>query len=222
MAQLDPSRYKKLTGSVTYGQSDGLYYDTTTGALILVIADTVRAKFPASQSAGQLLLSDGTDIELTTASDDVSVSGAGALTIGAGAVSPLMLSKPRFRVIEETLTAASLTDGGAAVGTKTMTATIPAGSKFLFSTVTDITGFAGDVSATLKLGDGTDDDRYNTGTPSIFTTAAQGVDMGAASGTAWHTVDKAVVATVTSNADITPVLAGGGSLKVQLWFLEAK
>jgi hypothetical protein len=28
------------------------------------------------------------------------------------------------------------------------------------------------------------------------------------------------VATVTSNADITPVLAGGGSFYANLWFLE--
>ena len=129
--------------------------------------------------------------------------------------------KPRYRVIEEVLTAASLTDNGGATGTKNLAAAIPAGARYLYTTATGIVGFAGDVSATITLGDGTDVDRYNTGTPSIFATAAQGVDMGSPSGTAWHTSAVAnIVATVTSNADITPVIAGSGSVVLQFWFLE--
>ena len=132
-----------------------------------------------------------------------------------------VVGKPRYRVINEVLTAASLTDNGGAVGTKNLAVAIPAGARFLYATAISIVGFTGDVSAALTLGDGTDVDRYNTGAPSVFTTAAQGVDMGAPSGTAWHTAAIAnVVATVTSAADITPVIAGNGSVVLQFWFLE--
>ncbi len=149
------------------------------------------------------------------------------LGMNAGATSPAWLdlygslvAKPRLRCITEALGAASLTDGGAAVGTKTLTAAIPAGARFLYTTLDTLTGFAGDTSAVITLGDGTDADRYNTGTPDIFTTAAAGVDMGAPSGTAFHSEAKTVVATVTSAADITPVLAGGGVCILRFWFLE--
>lgn len=150
------------------------------------------------------------------------------LAMNAGATAPQwtevgssLQAKPRLRVIQETLTAATLTDGGAAVGTKNLTAAIPAGARFLYATIHAITGFAEDTSATITLGDGSTADRYNTGTPSIFTTAAAGVDLGAPSGTAWHTAAVAnIVATVTSAADITPVIAGAGSCVLTFWFLE--
>jgi hypothetical protein len=152
-------------------------------------------------------------------SGDITIA-SGVAAIGAAKVTPAMLAKPRFRVIEETLTAASLVDGTAAEGTKTLTATIPAGAVILRTTVDNIVGFAGDVSAVILLGDGVDDDRYNTGTPSLFATAAAGVDLGAPSGTAFHSAAVAVVAKVTSAADITPVIAGAGSCRLKFWILE--
>lgn len=155
----------------------------------------------AAKTADYVLVGDGTDITSAPLANSI-------------------LAKPRVRCVTETLTAASLTDGGAAEGTKTLTASIPAGALFLYATLDTLTGFAGDVSAVITLGDGTDADRYNTGTPDIFTTAAAGVALGAPSGTAFHATAKTVVATVTSNADITPVLAGGGSCELKFWFLE--
>lgn len=280
MAQLDPSRYKRLTKPMDYGVSDGIYWDSTNNEMVVVIDDTVKFKIPLTQTSGRAMVSDGTDIEPTAISGDVALTGAGAVTatdltitseargdilrrgasawervsakdsakiligdgtdvvsvavsgdvtisaagavaIGSAKVTPAMLAKPRLRCVEETLTAASLTDGGAAVGTKNLTAAIPAGALFLYATVDTITGFAGDVSATITLGDGSDVDRYNTGTPSVFATAAAGVALGAPSGTAFHATAVAnIVATVTSNADITPVLAGGGSCNLKFWFLE--
>lgn len=174
----------------------------------------------ACKTAGMIPVGDGTDVVPVVPTGDVTINGSGVTTIGAAKVTNAMLAKPRLRCVTETLTAASLTDGGAAVGTKTLTAAIPAGARFLFATCSALTGFAGDTSAVITLGDGTDGDRYNTGTPDIFTTAAAGVDLGEPSGTAFHATAKTVVATVTSAADITPVLAGGGSVDLQLWFLE--
>jgi hypothetical protein len=221
VAQLNPNQYKKLTKGMTYGQSDGLYYDATNAQVVIVIADTIVGKIPLTQTAGTVPISSGVFTALTALAGDVTIDQYGTTAIGTAKITPAMLAKPRLRVVTETLTAASLTDGGAAVGTKSLAAAVPAGARYLFTTSTAITAFAGDVSAVITLGDGSDVDRYNTGTPSLFTTAAAGVDMGVASGTAFHAAAvTSIVATVTSNADITPVLAGGGSVNLQFWFLE--
>jgi hypothetical protein len=120
---------------------------------------------------------------------------------------------------KQTVTRAEFTDGGATTGTFVMSATIPAGSVMAKSTVTAITGFTGDTSATIQIGDGSTADRYSTGTPSVFTTAAQGVDVGAVSGTAWHTAAVTTVTlTVTTNADFTNCTAG--SVDVTLFWYE--
>jgi hypothetical protein len=70
----------------------------------------------------------------------------------------------------------AFTDGGSTSGTLVLSHTIPAGAVYAQTLVTGLVGFAGDVSATATLGDGSDTDRYNTGTPNFFTTAAAGVD----------------------------------------------
>lgn len=122
-----------------------------------------------------------------------------------------------IRTYKQTVTRAEFTDGGATSGTFVLSATIPAGAIMLKSAVTAITGFTGDTSATLQIGDGSTAARYSTGTPSVFTTAAQGVDMGAVSGTAWHTAAVTTVTlTVTTAADFTSCTAG--QLDVTLFY----
>lgn len=214
MTQLNQDRYKRLTLPFYAGRSDGLYLDTTTNKLVMVLNDAAYAL------SGQLLVSNGTDLVPVTPSGDVTMDSAGAMAIGAAKVTNAMQAKPRLRVVREQLLASQLVDGGAAVGTKALSTVIPAGARVAACLVDNIIGFAGDVSASLKVGDGTTADRYMTGTPSVFTTAAQGVDMGAVSGTAWHTAAKTLTATVTSAADITPVLAGGGSCFITIIFYE--
>lgn len=121
---------------------------------------------------------------------------------------------------QQVITRAQFTDGGAAAGTKDLNVTIPAGAVFLRSLITDITGFIGDTSAVVIIGvTGGDTDRYNTGTPSVFTTAAAGCDLGAPSGTMWHTAAAVPTVLVTSNADFTNVSAG--QMTVTLVWLEA-
>jgi hypothetical protein len=149
------------------------------------------------------------------------MNSAGVMTVQPGALDGTELAKPRLRVIREQLLASALTDGGAAIGTKVMAAAIPAGARFLYTTVDGIVGFTGNTSAVVTFGDGSDVDRYNTGTPNIFVTAAAGVDFGVPSGTAFHSAAIAgITATVTSATDITPVLSSGGSLFANFWFLE--
>ncbi len=118
----------------------------------------------------------------------------------------------------ETVGFAAFTDGGAAVGTYDITAaTLPIGATFLYAALTAVTGFAGDTSAALTIGDGTDADRYNTGTPSVFATAANGIAVGSPSGVLYHDAAKTIKLTVTTNADFTSVSAG--SLTIEFFYL---
>lgn len=123
-----------------------------------------------------------------------------------------------LRKIEQTVLYSAFTDGGGASGTYTLTAgTVPAGATVMYSAVKAITGFAGNVSAVITIGDGTDVDRYNTGTPSVFATAAGGVSVGVPSGTVYHTAEKSVVLTVTGSSDFTAINAG--SVTVAVYYL---
>ena len=118
-----------------------------------------------------------------------------------------------WQVICETVLRADFTDGGATAGTYTMKQSIPAGA-FVYRTILqDVTGFTGDTSAALIVGDGTDTDRYMTATLDVFTTVVA-VDGGAVSGTAIHITAKTPVITITSAADFTNVAAGRVTVKI--------
>lgn len=120
MAQLDPSRYKRLGNPVTYGQSDGLYWDATASQLAVVMGDSIVARIDATgvtadlefsseargdilrraasawavhsaKASGQVLLGDGTDVVSTALSGDVTVNGSGVTAIGANKVLASML-----------------------------------------------------------------------------------------------------------------------------------
>ena len=119
--------------------------------------------------------------------------------------------------IEETVAYDAFTDGGAAAGTYDLATQIPAGALVLRTVLEDVVGFAGDTSAVITVGDGSDADRYNTGTPSVFATSAGGLDLGAVSGTAYHSAAATVTVTVTSNADFTSVNAG--SITIRIYYL---
>lgn len=112
-------------------------------------------------------------------------------------------------VLSETVAVSQFTDGGATVGTYQMQGVLPAGSIVLYSKIGPVTGFAGDTSAALTIGDGSDVDRYMTGTPSVFTTAAVGVECGVPSGTKLLTADNRPTLTITSSADFTAVVTDG-------------
>lgn len=133
-----------------------------------------------------------------------------------------VISGSGFELIsyQQTVLFSEFTDGGGASGTKDLGVVIPAGAVYARTLITDITGFTGNTSATFTLGDGSDVDRYNTGTPSVFTTASQGVDAGAPSGTAWHTANATPKITVTGASDFTNITAG--QLTVTLFFYVAK
>ena len=113
--------------------------------------------------------------------------------------------------VAETFTRAQMTDGGSTSGTFVFGETIPVGAVVLRTLIKGVTGFIGDTSATITIGDGSDVDRYNTSTPNVFVTDAS-VDAGAASGTVYHDSAATITATITSGSDFTLVTAGRVSI----------
>jgi hypothetical protein len=93
---------------------------------------------------------------------------------------------------------------------------LPIGATVISSLVTSVVAFAGDTSAVLTIGDGTDVDRYNTGTPSVFAAANQ-ITAGIPSGVREHNAAIKPVLTVTSAADFTNVT--GGALTVRIVYM---
>ena len=163
----------------------------------------------------------GGDADLTniTASGTLAVTGATTFSGGitADAVSGVTTFGPLVK-LTETVAFGDFTDNEDATGTYEFTVgTIPAGATFLSAAITAVTGFAGDTSATITIGDGTDVDRYHTGTPSVFATAAAGVAVGAPSGVLYHDAAKTPTLIVTTNTDFSGVSAG--SVTVELYYL---
>lgn len=154
-----------------------------------------------------------------TAGTDVTASLAG-LTASAtqlnGAVASL--ASANIKKISQTILKAGFTDGGAAVGTVELTSTIPVGATVLFSKITNVGAFSGDTSAVLTIGDGTDADRYNTGTLDVFANLANGIATGVPSGVQYHDTAKKPVITVTTASDFTAV-AATASVTVEVYYI---
>lgn len=109
--------------------------------------------------------------------------------------------------------------GAAAVGTIQMTGSLPAGALVVATKVTVEEGFAGDTSAALTIGDGSDVDRYNTGTLDVFSTAATGVEAGVPSGALLLTSANRPTLTITTNAAWSSVTAG--KVTVAIYYIQA-
>jgi hypothetical protein len=124
--------------------------------------------------------------------------------------------KARYVTYQQAIAFGDFTDGTSTSGTLALTTSIPAGAVFVQSIITSIVGFTGDTSAVIIIGDGTDTDRYMTGTPSVFTTATAGVDLGVPSGTKWHTDAKTPTVTITSGSDWGAVVAGSALITL-IW-----
>jgi hypothetical protein len=117
-------------------------------------------------------------------------------------------------VVAQRVVIGDFTDGGGTTGTLVLDGVIPVGALVTRVVVSDVTGFTGDTSAVLMVGDGTDDDRYNaSGDIDVFTTVAA-LDGGIPQGTQVHTTAKSVTLTVTSAANFTAVTAGAMTVKV--------
>lgn len=118
-------------------------------------------------------------------------------------------------IISETVLVSQFTDGGGTSGTFALTKKIPAGAFALQAVLVNVTGFTGNTSAVITVGDGSDVDRYNTGTPSVFTTAAA-IDLGVPSGTKIHTAETTITITITGGTDFTAITAGQLTIRIYL------
>ncbi len=130
----------------------------------------------------------------------------------------------RMRLVtyQQAVTVSEFTDGGGTTGTLDLGISVPAGAVFAQTLITAITGFAGDTTATIQIGDGTDVDRYTTGTPSVFATASAGADAGVPSGTKFHSAVKTPKITITGGSDFTAIVTdGNGALTVTLMWYQA-
>jgi hypothetical protein len=137
--------------------------------------------------------------------------------VGSLAVVPnAALAVPKVVAYQQTVGFAAFTGVGA-VGTLALATSIPAGAVFLRAMITALTGFTGDTSAVITIGDGTDVDRYNTGTPDVFATAAAGVDLGVPSGVLFHDAAKTPTVKVTSGAAFSSVVAGAVTISL-FWY----
>ena len=143
---------------------------------------------------------------MTTNLTGLTIDGTGTITTGSGQA---VLQK-----YSETVGYAAFTDGGGAAGTFDLSLTIPIGATVLRTVLTSVTGFAGDTSAVIIVGDGTDTDRYMTGTPSVFATAANGLDLGVLSGVGYHDAAKTPKITITSGSDWGSVTAGALTIEI--------
>tara|TARA_R100000234_G_scaffold3291_3_gene2746 strand:- start:4728 stop:5189 length:462 start_codon:yes stop_codon:yes gene_type:complete len=134
---------------------------------------------------------------------DVSGSAAG---VNVGSI--IKLSK--------TFSYTEMTDGGGTVGSLLWEESIPVGATVLHCAVVNLVKFGGDSSATIRVGDGTDHDRYMTGTPDVFLNA-DALSLGNVSGVAYHATAKQPNILVTSGSDWGAV--DSGSATIELYYM---
>jgi hypothetical protein len=112
MAQLNPDRYLRLTNPITYGQSDGVFWDKTNSRLVVVVGDSVYEaplhiasqargdilrrgasswERHSAKASGQILVGDGTDVASVAVSGDATLASSGALTVAAASIVSSML-----------------------------------------------------------------------------------------------------------------------------------
>ena len=135
-------------------------------------------------------------------------------------VSNSELSVPKVGMVQATIGVADFTDNLDTTGTFEFTDLLPAGAVVTQAMISAVTGFAGDTSAVVTIGDGTDVDRYNTGTPDVFSDAEH-VSAGAVSGVAYDLSAKTPTVTVTTATDFgLAVTDGSGEMTVTLFYYE--
>jgi hypothetical protein len=118
-----------------------------------------------------------------------------------------------LQVFEETVALAQFTDSTGTTGTYVCTFDLPVGFWLHRAILTDVTGFAGDTTATIQVGDGSDADRLSTDTPSVFASATI-IDIGAPSGVLPVTTAYKPKITITAGSDWGAVTAGALTLKI--------
>ncbi len=130
-----------------------------------------------------------------------------------------------IRKVAQLVKYSDFTDSAGVTGTLVLDKKIPAGSLVIGSKVTVKTGFTGDSSAVMDIGDGSDADLFSYTTHSVFTAARnlmEGCDSAAAGNTGTGIVPistaTSVTLTVTSGSAFASVTAG--KMLVELFYLS--
>lgn len=124
-------------------------------------------------------------------------------------------------VLSETVPVASFIDNADATGEYAMVGSLPKGAVVVGTKILVPGAFAGDTTAVVTVGDGTDVDRYMTGTPSVFAALPDGVEAGVPSGDKLLTAENNPVITVTGAADFTSIATDdGGIITVEIMYIE--
>lgn len=119
-----------------------------------------------------------------------------------------------IRKVAQWVEYSDFTDGTGTSGTLVLTNKIPAGSFVLGSKVTVTTGFTGDTSCVLDIGDGSDADLFSYTTHNIYTAATNLVESCDAAADAKYrgivpiASDTSITLTATSGSDWGLVTAG--------------
>ena len=117
-------------------------------------------------------------------------------------------------VIQETFAYSDMADGGGAAGTYTMNNQIPVGAYVLQTAVVNVTGFAGDTSASLDVGDGSDVDAYTQTAINVFADVAAAHGGSIATASLITTTAVSPVVTITSGSDWGSVTAGQVTVRI--------
>ena len=159
----------------------------------------------------------GTRIATNPDTVDISTGLNGSL---AGSTLSITTSVPKTIVKTQTCAVEDFTDNEDATGTLISDITLPIGAILKQAYLTQVVGFAGDTSAVITIGDGTDVDRYNTGTPNVFTTADE-ISTGVPSGVGYHAAAKTVTLIITGATDFTSIVTeGNGTLELTVEYIQ--
>jgi len=129
-----------------------------------------------------------------------------------------------IRKVSQDVLYSEFTDGAGTSGTLALRDKIPAGSFVIGSKVNVKTGFTGDTTAVMDIGDGSDADKFSYTTHNVYTAAdnlLEHADAGAGGteiGLALVTSEATVTLTVTGGADFTSISAG--RLVVDIFYLS--
>lgn len=122
--------------------------------------------------------------------------------------------------LNQTFAYDDFTDDGGASGHLDLDEQIPIGSDFPKMILHSITGFTGDTTAALTVGDsgGVDPDRYHSaGTLNVVASSAAGIACGEPSGTTKHSAAVTVRLVLTGAADFGNFSAGEATISICYW-----
>lgn len=213
-----PSGKKGYAYGCTYRRtSNGALYTNTGGPVSCTFALQVPPS-TGSVAVVDLALTNGHIIVGNGSGDGADVAMSGDATISNTGVVTLAVPKVAA-IVSQSLAASAFTDGGGTTGYIDITTQVPAGSFVLGWKAVASAGFAGDTTATVQVGVSGTVDKYSVVTTgSVFASGTVGSSVKA--GNNFEATAVTARVTVTSSADFTSVVSGGGVMVVTLYVVK--